>query len=213
MKKVLAAVTLLAIGFSASAKKWTNFPGIGVRIPTDTEVSADKTFAGKDDFEFNTQVGFDVSYVGVHENGFAVKAAVDIDYTKSNLKDSDGDDLSGVNTSFYAGVGYAPIFNEKLFIGAFLTIGADYDLVIHEIEKPIKATYKYSYTALTLGGNLTAIFTPVKSFSFYASVNAGVNLPGEFKSEIEISSDTTTKTVESKAAFKLIPAVGVCWKF
>lgn len=213
MKKFLFIGILLLASFFASARprEWINYGGIGFRIPTSMAVDAD----GNYDYskQFNLQTGGELLYAGVHENGFTIKAVLDVNYTRSDKKNVNDENLSGLNINFLAGAGYAPIHNDKIFIGVFGTFGVDYDYFEYKTDTSPSFTKREIYNAAVIGLNSMTIFTPVKTFSVYGSIFVGCNLPGKFRTESDWNFTLTTDKDDTKVAFKFIPSIGICWKF
>lgn len=114
MKKLTILLAALALCFSVSAKTWTNYTGFGWRIPTSTTVKSDDSSMDFD-IKFKNQTGLSLDYTGAHESGFSMRAILDINYSKSNLKaGDDDDDLEGLNGLFLIGAGYAPVLHRQI---------------------------------------------------------------------------------------------------
>ena len=150
MKKLTILLAALALCFSVSAKTWTNYTGFGWRIPTSTTVKSDDSSMDFD-IKFKNQTGLSLDYTGAHESGFSMRAILDINYSKSNLKvGDDDDDLEGLNGLFLIGAGYAPVCTDKLFLGIYGVLGAD--LTVLYLDKTAYTNYQkseneYSFTA------------------------------------------------------------------
>lgn len=213
MKKFVFIGVLSLISFFAAARprEWINYSGIGFRIPTSMTVEADSKYDYNK--QFNLQTGIELLYAGVHENGFTIKAAMDADITRSDKRNVNDENLYGINVSFLVGAGYAPIHNNKIYIGVLGTFGVDYDFFEYETTTVPSYKIRDIYNAAMVGLNAMTIFTPVKTFSIYGSINVGCNLPGKFKMESDWNFTLTTDKDNTEIAFKFIPSAGICWRF
>lgn len=222
MKKIIAFLFAAALAFSASAEI-TNYAGFGWRIPTSATVES-KNRTEKADVKFKTQTGLSFDYAGTFESGFSMRGIIDLNYSGSDLKVGfdEGDEMMGINFMLLAGVGYAPVRTEKMFLGLYGVVGVDVTTLMYE-ESRTSYLYKDKYeltlthSAPVIGANATFIYTPAKSFSLFASVCANLMLPAEFKTESTIEEDGEKLKFDNKtdciAAFKFVPTIGICWKF
>ncbi len=212
MKKFIAVFASVMMAFAASAKTWENFVNVGARIPCNPLNLEAENDGGT--VKISPIAGIDLGYTGVHENGFSVRAMFDFDYAGSNIT-VDNDDLEGGNISFLIGGGYAPIHDEKMFLGIYGILGANWLLFDASIETnyseeySIKDKYKYNFFLPAIGVNGTFIYTFSKMFSVYGSMTAEVVLPGKLERKVNSSS---TK-VDLEPSFIVVPALGVSWKF
>lgn len=212
MKKFLLAIIVFSMSFAVSAhvRRWANFAGFGYRIPSNMIVKSQDYDYEK---QFSWQNGLNLFYTGVHPSKFAVRATLDVNYTQSDKKNVNNENLSGLNVTFLLCPGYAPVYTDNIFIGFFATVGIDYDFFMYESNSSPTVTYREFYNAVHVGGNATMIFTPGKHFSFYGSLCIGCNLPGKFRTEAEVNSTLTKDTDDTESVFKYSPTLGICWKF
>lgn len=239
MKKIFISALILLTGMAAFAgDAWNNHVGFGFRIPTGMSVYE---YNGNTDWKLKMplQTGIDISYTGVHmKTGLSVRGFMDYNLSTSNIdriNPNNNEKVIGFNFDGALGVGWAPIRNDYLLIGFYGIAGIDCtilpDLYVERHEKTennklsdsTKTVQSYAYTAFFAGGNATAIWTPTgNSFSIFGSATVGYSLPGV----CEISNKIKTKNSKDKSdkeyysdeyyttgALKVIPAVGVSWKF
>ena len=130
MKKILAAMAVMAIvSGSAFAKSWTNRVGLGFGVPIESIKSED------DEKILQAGVMLDATYIGVHENGFTVKAGIDSGAIASDDVKVQGDDTnSGFFADFNFGAGYSFVRSEKILFGAT----AMFDYAFSQYEKEVK---------------------------------------------------------------------------
>ena len=69
------------------------------------------------------------------------------------------------------------------------------------------------YAAFLPALNATFAWTPVKTFSLYATATLGYNCPTYIHYETEIGDQKTEDKTLSRGGVKFIPSVGICWKF
>ena len=239
MKKIIIVSSLLLIGMSAFAgEAWNNHLGFGFRGPTGITVTE-----AKDDsdikFKMPIQTGIDFTYTGVHmKSGFSVRGFMDYDLSSSNLESinpRNDSKLTGFNFDSAIGLGWAPVRNKFLLLGIYGIAGVDYSIFPDTYTEKLGSTktnedlgtvttvITHSYMSLFTGGNVTAVWTPFGNrFSIYGSATVAYNLPGI----CEVTTSTTTTTLKDDArtvnnsdrydvtgALKVIPAVGVSWRF
>ena len=220
MKKVLIIAAALFISASAFAgEAWNNHLGFGWRLPSPTTMHTEKA-----DWEnLNMwQSGIDFQYTGVlMSNGFSVHAMVDYAISNSNYDTKPGAELSslwGLNGDLLVGAGWAPIRTKELFFGFYGMIGYDFTIVCYDSEAfdSDKTIYKdyVTYGAFLPAANATFVWTPKKTFSLYATASVGYNCPTVIYREQEVGTagKIKTKTI-SRGGVKVIPAVGISWKF
>ena len=85
MKKICVIALSIFMSVSAFAgETWNNHVGFGWRLPTSTEMYAEKK--GWDNVNFPVQTGLNLSYTGVlMSNGFTVHGVADFSFSsKSN---------------------------------------------------------------------------------------------------------------------------------
>lgn len=212
MKKTIAIFAGAMMAFAASAKTWENFVNVGARIPCNPlnlEVENDSSKV-----KISPIAGIDLGYTGVHENGFSIRAIFDYTYAGSDIN-IDNDDLDGGTISFLIGGGYAPIHDEKMLLGIYGLLGANWILFNRSDETfypngdTIKYDYEYNFFLPAMGVNGTFLYTFSRSFSVYGSMTAEIILPGKIERKINSSSIKT----DLEPSFLVVPALGVSWKF
>ena len=239
MKKILILALVLLTGMSAFAgEAWNNHVGVGFRIPTGMSIYE---YNGNTDWKLKMplQTGIDFTYTGVHmRTGLSVRGFMDYNLSTSNIdkiNPNKDDKVIGFNFDGAIGIGWAPIRGDHLLVGFYGIAGVDYsifpDIYVERHEKSekknisdsTKTVQNYAYTAFFAGGNATAIWTPTgNSFSIFGSATVAYSLPGI----CEISSATKTKRTKNDSdkdvysdeyyttgALKVIPTVGVSWRF
>ncbi len=221
MKKILGIFASLIFGSmtALSANGWTNAAGFGWNLPMDFTFSADDYNNGED-VVLENQTGLEFFYMGIGENGFAVKGAFDLNYSGIN-HEINNTPFIGVNLNCQLGAGYAPINSEKFTLGLFGMIGLDASAFYSEstsydslAQKNITSEYSEGQIGYMLGGNVTAVYTPSVRFSLFASCSVNYVTPGIFlvKAEFcDVYADSEDY-FETESSVKVIPTIGICWK-
>lgn len=222
MKKILGIVGALVFGSMAalSAEGWTNISGFGWNLPMDLTFTADEYNNGEE-VVLENQTGLELFYMGFSEKGFAVKAAMDLNYSGIN-HEFDNTPFFGANVNIQLGAGYAPVHSEKFTLGLFGMIGLDaspfysestsYDTAMH---KEITSQYTEGYIGYMLGGNITAMFTPKSNITLFASCSVNYVTTGVYLVRAEFSDiyANTENYLNTNGTVKVIPTIGMCWKF
>jgi len=217
IKAMVAAAMVLGMGFTATAKTWTNFGGVGITVPVANNVTVKGMETNDFDLNIKNYVGISEMYMGVHENGFAVRAYEESTFLKMN-NHVQGFEYTDFGYSFAIGAGYAPIHTEKFTLGVFGMAGLDltYGSSKEETLNGEKISYAELYMAPTLGANATFTYTPSNRFSLWSSCTANWMVPGLYgrtylkNGEVD---DNLTKAGTTTAGVKVLPSVGCCWKF
>lgn len=223
MKKLIAlaaAITLSATSLFA----WTNIITLGTKggVP----VYADPVETEAPAFEFDAY-GIDLSYIGFFDFGLAIKNSTSIGLGPSRSHDFDSLDGSyfgpmcvEVNETF--GVGYGIIRKENLFLGIFGTVGCSTDVAFAGKKTGGIATGQAAVLeSFYLGTDVTAVYTPSKVFSIYASlaasVGSGVMEIAEgrynFRDEHDSKDYGISESFVVYPYFKFVPTLGIAWKF
>lgn len=220
MKKVLIIAAALLMSASAfTGEAWNNHVGFGWRLPSPSTMHTEK----KDWENLKMwQSGIDLQYTGVlMSNGFTVHAMIDYAISNSNYDTRPGAELSslwGFNTDLLVGAGWAPIRTKELFFGFYGMLGYDitvlgYDSESFDSDKTIYKDY-VGYMAFLPAVNATFVWTPAKTFSLYATASVGYNCPTVIYRELESGGHDKEKFKSlSRGGVKVIPAVGISWKF
>lgn len=217
IKSMVVMAMVLGMGFTATAKTWTNFLGFGVTVPVENEVTVSGMETEDLKLNITNYVGISEMYMGVHENGFAVRAYEETTFLKMN-NHVQGFDYTDVGMSFAVGAGYAPIHSDKFTLGVFGMAGLDVTMGKSNENKVngVDVSYTELYMAPTLGVNATFVYTPVKTFSLWSSCTVNCMLPGLYgrtqsnNGEID---NNLTKGGKTDTGVKVLPSVGCCWKF
>lgn len=221
MKKLIAGVAALVIGMG-SLFAWTNIVEVGVAGSFPDFI----TTTGKDstDYKFNN-TGLNLGYIGVFDSNLAVKAntSIGIGSVDAKFLDNFADPELGpinFNATQTLGVGYRLINTDNLFLGLFGNIGASVNCGVAANQDD---DYAYANSIATasyfVGADITAMYTPVKTFSIYASLSAnaayGAVVTETVKQNLSYEDDTDTTTHEHlmKPYFLLRPSIGAAWKF
>lgn len=234
MKKIIVLASMFLIGMSAFAgEAWKNHLGFGWRVPTGMVVS-DTNKDSDWELKLPVQSGLDLTYTGVHmASGFSVRAFMDYNITSSNvppINPNDDYNLYGFNTDIAIGAGWAPVRNKFFLLGFYGIVGLDFtylfdtDTSVKVTDASVIQTEVVSYASAFVGGNATLAWTPVGGrLSVYGSATACYNLPGlvtyDFETRYEPINNgepRSTKVSDTKKVFgaiKLIPSVGISWRF
>lgn len=222
MKKILGIVATLVFGSMAalSAKTWTNVSGFGWNIPMELSFSSNE-FNNGEEVVLKCQTGLEGFYMGIHSSGFAVKGACDINYSGIN-HEMDNTPYLGINLNMQLGAGYAPFRSEKFTLGVFGMVGIDISSFYCEstsydslANKNITSKYTEGFAGYLIGGNITAVYTPVSCFSVFASCSVNYVTPGEYLRKAEFSDvyASSENVYSTNGTVKVIPTIGVSWKF
>lgn len=222
MKKILGILITFAIGSMAalSAKTWTNIAGFGWNIPMDFSFTSNE-YKNGEEIVLKNQTGIEGFYIGVHKNGFAVKGAADVNFSGIN-HEMDLTPYTGINVNLQLGAGFSPWHSERFTFGIFGMIGIDASAFYAEktayntqFSTTITSKYTEGYIGYMLGGNITTVYTPASCFSLFASCSVNYVTPGVylFKAEYSDIFANSNNTFETNGTMKIIPTIGVCWKF
>lgn len=222
MKKILGIIGAMVLGSMAalSAKSWTNIAGFGWNIPMDFSFTADE-YKNGEEVVLENQTGLEMSYMGIGKKGFAVKTAFDLNYSGIN-HEFENTPFLGVNVNLQTGLGYAPVHSEKFTFGLFGMMGLNASAFASESttynsfeQKEITSKYSEGQIGYMLGGNITAMYTPKSHFSLYASCSVNYVTPGIYLVKAEFSDvyGNSEEVFDTNGTVKIIPTIGVCWKF
>lgn len=221
MKKIIAGLAALVLGAS-SLFAWTNIVDLGITgsIPEKIETTGKNSSS----YTFNN-IGIDIGYIGIFDSNLAIKAAtkVGLGSVDAAVLDAFTDPEIGplnINATETIGVGYGFINTDNLFLGVFGNIGASCNVGVAAREDD---DYRYATSVVSstyfIGADISAVYTPTSIFSIYGSVSAniayGMVTSGSIKQNLSNRDDIVTDSKEhlTKPYFKLIPTIGVAWKF
>lgn len=222
MKKILGLALTFAIGSMAalSAKTWTNNVGFGWNIPMDLSFNSNE-FHNGEEILLKNQTGLELFYMGIHSNGFAVKGSFDINYSGIN-HEMNYTPYIGINVNMQLGAGYAPFHSEKFTLGVFGMFGIDISSFYCESTaydnlamKNITSKYTEGFGGYMLGANITAVYTPVSTFSLFASCSVNYVAAGAYLRKAEFSDvyANSEELFNTNGTVKVIPTIGISWKF
>jgi len=229
MKKILGLAAALVIGMS-SLFAWTNIITLGMTgsIPTVAEpVSSDY-----DTITFTTG-GINIDYIGLFDSGLAVMSK-----TTCGFGRADSDLFSNIGHSYgpYAisgmellGVGYGVVNQDNLFVGVFGTAGyiAEAAFTVGKDSNTVSAG-AVVLDAFVMGANVTAVYSPCKVFSLFASlsVNAGMGYieqasgTADYKALKNYKDGDELPAADGDAVeypvnpfVKIMPSIGIAWRF
>lgn len=226
MKKIIALVAALAVSVT-SLFAYTNLIGVGVQIVSPVEVDH-----GSDMVSKVNATGLNFTYVGAADGGFSFKYNGNVGFgsydtlIKGKSMYSMLDPYLQMNIEFNSlfGVGGAIIRNDKFFLGLYGNVGFSVDVCVVGCEMDIggydvSATTTLVTPGFLVGGDVTFAFTPSKVFSIYASISANMEIAPLTTSETVASYDGSSHVLDDDSieivdpAFKLIPTIGVSWRF
>lgn len=222
MKKIIGLTLIFVFGsFAAlSAGTWTHFAGFGWNLPMDETFTADDYINGEK-VVLQNQTGLEVNYIGISQRGFAVKTSAGINYSEINHV-MNNTPYMGANVNLQLGAGYAPLRSDRFTLALFGIAGLDDSAFYSEstnfdstFSKDITSKYTEGQIGAMLGGNITAAYTPSKSFSVFASCSVNRVVPGLYVLTAEFSDiyANSEDTYETNTTLKVIPTIGICWKF
>jgi len=226
MKKLLVSLAALAIGMS-SLFAWTNTITLGIEgsVPTKTKT----VISEGGDYTFNA-TGLELGYIGYFDTGLAFldQTSVGFGTVKGDPFDSFTDPVFGpmnIEVNEIIGVGYGIIRTENLFLGAFGIIGSSTDIAFagKKDENIANATTAVVESFL-YGANISCVYTPSKVFSVFGSVSVCGTIGSTYfaNGSIEINKDDVEKskvqdpTVKERLntpGIKILPTIGVAWRF
>lgn len=223
MKKLIAGLAALILG-ATSLFAWTNIIQLGVTggVP---EILT--TYGTKSDTYTLNNIGVDFGYIGTFDSNLSLKANTRLGFGPASCKFLDNfpdKEISPLNfnvTEIF-GVGYSFINTDTLFLALYGNIGNSTNCAF-----TAKQVDSYGYVNLItssswlFGGEIAAVYTPSEVFSIYASLSANyafgelatVGAYYNFKSGESNDNDAEVEYFFSKPFFKLLPSIGIAWKF
>lgn len=230
MKKILGITAALLIGMS-SVFAWTNFITFGGTVSSPTV--AEPVDRDLDKVTFKTG-GINIDYIGCFDSGLALmsKSTFGIGTTESNMSHN-FDSYTGtfaISGTELIGVGYSVVNQDNIFVGLFGTLGftSDAAFAISKENNNLNASVATLSGFLT-GIDVTAVYTPHKVFSLYASlsVNAGMGYLEGATGEADI--DALKDHIKNETKYepgvsgefecavnpfvKILPSIGIAWRF
>ncbi|MBQ3640945.1 MAG: hypothetical protein IJJ70_05555 [Treponema sp.] len=222
MKKnffVFALLGFAAMLFSQeqnSQKKWNNnFMG-GLAVPV-TLIEADSRDVSI--LSFAQEIG----YVGMHSNGFTVKAVERSGFSFTDDIEFDGSDdsIGGAFVGLDLGAGYSFVRTSGFNLSVLAMIGFELETFETELEEDyvhaelgeVDRSQTCTFLSLTLGADILAMFRIKNHFSIYANLAARYIPVGGLANTVIYSKDKFSRTDsvgdDFKNSFSFTPTVGV----
>lgn len=220
MKKLFIKIAFFIFG-ATNVFAWTNITQFGIKGSVPKKITTNGDFSA--DYTFNS-TGMELGYIGIFNSGLAIKGDVNLGLGSitGDFSTFSNPDLPPMNFNVAEklGVGYSFINSDKITLAAFFDFGVSLDYAI-SMKKFIDKTVTTSLEnkAFFLGGDITAIFTPSKIFSLYASVSTNIafsQLTANTKIENnddEYLTDYYSEDYFAKPYLMILPSVGLAWKF
>ena len=201
-----------------TASKWAKFVGVSLTIPVERYKVGGKTINFVD-------YAVSATYLGVSRSGFTPKATLSAGLAttkKIPFYPSKGWQV-GSFSSLEFGAGYSFINQEKLLLSAFFVLGFEYANFITESKKMnhtelgrVDRDYLESFSALTLGGDVTARFALTDRVGLFASLGGRWIAYTEAESAVRYTKDDYSRTEnvhdDGVGYFSIVPSFGVMWK-
>ena len=202
-----------------SEKKWTNNIGTQLSVP----VTKYKVDGEKID---QWGISFDLMYMGVHRNGFTVKATSGGGSASTGNFSFEGDDdrQYGAFVRGDLGAGYSFVHNEKFTLSALAMFGIEG--AIYETEKKsfahdelgnVDKNYTVTLFGFTLGADITAAMYTREHFGYYATITARyiplASMVSGVKYEANDFTRSDTYTTMGHGVFNVTPSFGVVWRW
>ena len=224
MKKIFIFTALFMISSGLFAgEKWKNHLGFGWRLPTGMTLHNETT--GYENLKMSWQTGLNLSYTGVlMSNGFSIRVIVDECFTTSNLEIADPDSqvssFPGYNSDILFGAGWAPIRNKNFFLGFYGMLGCDISAFYYDTDglwpsdSKVRRTQRVYYASFLPAVNATFVWTPTGDhFSLFATTSVAYSCPTKIFYEYEEGSSSEKTSSITRGGTKVIPAVGISWRF
>ena len=202
-----------------TAKKWTNNAGVGLTVPFN------KYDADGDTID-QTSIAANLMYLGMHQNGFTVKAAANTGVALTNSIAFAGDDdlHAGTFVSMELGAGWSFVRSEKFTLSALAMLGfegAAYNTesksYSHAELGNVDRSFTATVAAFTVGADITATLYTRSHFGVFCSVAARYMPISTLVSSVSYKKDdfarTETYTKTGHGAFSVTPAVGAVWRW
>ena len=197
---------------AAFAKTWTNHIGVGVGVPVESVKPKD----GEGDSIFQAGFMFDATYIGVHENGFTVKAGFDTGALASDdveLEVIDKNETqTGAFVAFNFGAGYSFVRTEKVLFGTtamFTYAYNQYEKKDVDYGEEGKFTNKMEFGTLGIGADVFGSLALTNHFGLYA--NLGIRYIFGGTAATEIAGEKVD--ADLKGNVLVLPSLGVMWRF
>lgn len=213
MKKILGAILAMSVGFAAFADGISNNVGLGLAVPL-TTISIDE-----EDFDDAKQTGFafNAAYLGVLDNGIALKADILLGVGTSKDLGMDSDDAqAGFLAGFDIGAGYAFINDEKFTLAATGVFGIDFDVYkFTEDYMGVDVDIDYTVFDINLGADVTGIYRFTEKVGLYADLGFRWIPAGNVAVKAEADGFGTVVDDDYKinGKFTFLPAIGVALSF
>ena len=203
-----------------SQKKWNNnFMG-GLAVPV-TLIEADSRDISI--LSFAQEIG----YVGMHSNGFTVKAVEKSGFSFTDDIKFDGSDdlIGGAFVALDLGAGYSFVRTSRFYLSALAMIGFELETFESELEEDyvhaelgtVDRTQNCTLLSLTLGADIMAMFRIKNHISIYANFAARYIPVGLGANTFVYTKDKFSRTDsvsdDYKNSFSFTPSAGVVFNF
>ena len=221
MKKIFSTLFVLLILTNAIfSKTWTNNVGVGLSSQYSVTGVDDKNLDDKKQLGF----GAEGTYIGVHSNGFSVKANIAVGLaTSKDIAIQDRKTNIGAFENVAIGAGYSFVHSERALFGATAMLGVemgqysvDSEDVIYEGVPYDTLTTTLSLLTCSVGEDIFGIFRLSPRFGLFANLSARYIFVGNATTELKYESNSKKRKSDDTELFgKFIvqPTLGVIWTF
>ena len=225
MKKILFSLVFIFI-FSTGAfsKTWQNNIGIGFSVPF-SSIGVNKS--GEDSIN-QLCYGAEGTYIGIHQNGFSIKADVSLGIaTSKDISLQDRKINVGAFENVVFGAGYSFVHTEKTVLGACAAFGVEMSQYsVKEDDVKIDSEYydvtkTISLVTFSAGADFFAVYRLSPRFGFFANLAARFIIVGN--ENYEYKQETTSKKSKNSSSsdndidllgnFIVQPSIGLIWTF
>ena len=206
MKRFVAGlVSLVIVSGAAFAKTWTNHIGVGLGVPVESVEPKDS------DKIVQAGIVFDATYIGVHSNGFTVKAGFDSGAVGSDDVKIQGDDMNTATfVAFNLGAGYSFVRTDKVLFGTTAMFTGAFNMYEEKTEHGGKNyTDSVVVGAFGIGADVYGVYNIGNHFGFYA--NLGLRYIFDGVVQAEVAGNKADSDVKGNVF--VLPSLGVIWHF
>lgn len=207
MKKIISLIAATVLSVTAVIAEGNEHNlGIGITFP----ISSLKIGDDVDESLSQKGMGFDVTYLFIHDSGITAKADCTLALVSSSVSGEDPD--NGLNWTIDLGIGYTFLRNEKFSLSALGMIGYNYS----EAGFGDSESAKISFTMKTIDFGADVIgkykFTnhlgAFANLGFRYSIDKGSSYEySDYNNSLKFSDDAKT------SGFRFVPTLGLNWTF